>query len=123
MFTHCKWTNYYDNIGSNDLSIKNNLFHLVADLKSKFKKCEPELWSLTIFSSLVPLVSVSAYYYYKYFVKDKKREERAETITSPRPNYLTVINELADGNNRANVEVVVDTAINSPRYSCSKYNG
>ena len=81
------------------------------------------MWSLTIFSSLVPLVSVSAYYYYKYFVKDKKREERVETITSPRPNSLTVINELADGNNRANVEVVVDIAINSPRYSCSKYNG
>ena len=107
--------------------LKFNLFLLVADLKSKYKICKPEVWSVTIFSSLVlPLVILSAfaYCYYKYLVrKDKKREERAQTIRSLHPNSLTVMNELADGNNRANVEILVDTAINSPRYSCSKYKG
>ena len=87
----------------------------------------PEVWSLTIFCAFVlPLVIISAfaYCYYKYLVrKDKKIEERAQTARSLRPNSLTVINELPDGNNRANVEVAMDTAINSPRYSCSKYNG
>ena len=79
------------------------------------------MWSLTIFSSLaLPLVILSAFAhcYYKYLVrKDKKREELAQTIRSLRQNSLTVINKLPDGNNLANVEVVVDTAINSPCYS------
>lgn len=94
---------------------------LVTDLESEYKKCEPEVWSVTIFFSFVlPLAIISAvcYCYYKYLVrKEKIREEQAETTSSLRQRSLTTTNEGADANNQTDVEVVLDTVLNPPPYS------
>ena len=98
-------------------------FFLVIDLESEYKKCEPEMLSVTIAAVVLTAVIVLALIYCQVNYSFRTKEKTAQIISSLRQSSSTTTSEVLDANNQTAVEVVVDAVTSPPPHSGSEHKG